>query len=311
MELILSEKYRPKTIEDCVLPESVKNQIRGLIADGNIPSMLFLGGAGCGKTTLARAIAHEMNADVMFINASMEGNVDLIRTKLLQFASTVSFTDSKKITILDESDGLTQQAQQALRGFIEEFGKNHSIIFTANFAGKIIDPIKSRCKVIDFKITSKEKPGIAAKFMKRVMNILDIENIEYDKAAVASLVMKKFPDFRSILNELQGYSAGGRIDAGILSNLSEESFGILITALKEKKFGDVRKWVGEHSDLESTEMFRMFYDIANVQLQPKSVPEMILHLGEFSYKDYFVVDKEINRMAFLTTIMVSQNIVWK
>lgn len=311
MELILSEKYRPKTIDDCVLPESIKNQVKGLIEDGNIPSMLFIGGAGCGKTTLARAIANEMDADVLFINASMEGNVDLIRTKLLQFASTISFTNSKKITILDESDGLTQQAQQALRGFIEEFGKNHSIIFTANFAGKIIDPIKSRCKVIDFKITSKEKQGIAVKFMKRVMNILEIEKIEYDKEAVASLVMKKFPDFRSILNELQGYSAGGRIDAGILSNLSEESFGTLLTSLKDKKFGEVRKWVGEHSDLESSEMFRMFYDSASSQLQPKSIPEMILHLGEFSYKDYFVIDKEINRMAFLTTIMVSQNIAWK
>jgi DNA polymerase III delta prime subunit len=311
MELILSEKYRPKSVDDCILPESTKQMVRGLISDGNIPSMLFVGGAGCGKTTLARAIANEMNADVMLINASMEGNVDLIRTRLTQFASTVSFTESKKITILDESDGLTQQAQQALRGFIEEFGKNHSIIFTANFAGKIIDPIKSRCKVVDFKITSKEKPSIAAKFMKRVINILETENIDFDKEAVASLVMKKFPDFRSVLNEIQGYAAGGKIDAGILANLSDEAFSSLITSLKNKKYGEVRKWVAEHSDIESSEMFRLFYDNASNNLAPKSIPELVIQLGEFGYKDYFAVDKEINRMAFLTTIMLSQGIEWK
>lgn len=308
---ILSEKYRPKTIDECILPESVKDLVKGLIKDGNIPSMLFFGAPGCGKTTLARAIAAEMNADMMFINASSDGNVALIRTKLTQFASSVSFSSSKKITVLDEADGLTAEAQQALRGFIETFGKNHSIIFTANYGGKIIDAIHSRCKVIDFKISSKDKPQIATKFLKRVLNILDREGIEYEKEAVAALVMKKFPDFRSVLNELQGYAAGGKIDSGILINLSDEDFNKLITSLKNKKFSEVRKWVAEHSDLDSSELFRMFYDASVDKLEQKSIPEMILNLGEFSYKDYFCVDKEINRMAFLTTLMVSPNITWK
>lgn len=310
-ELVLSEKYRPQTIDECVLPEATKQQVKGLISDGNIPSLLFIGSAGCGKTTLARAIAKEMGADVMFINASMNGNIDTIRNDLTNFASKVSFTDSKKITILDEADGLSQQAQQALRGFIEEFGGNHSIIFTANYASKIIEPIRSRCKIVDFKIPTKEKPQIAARFLRRVMTILETEGIEYDKEPVAQLVMKKFPDFRSVLNELQGYAAGGRITADVLVNLSDESFGQLITSLKNKKFNEVRKWVAENSDLDSQTMFRMFYDNAADKLESRSIPELVLQLAEFSYKDYFVADKEINRMAFLTTLMMSQSISWK
>jgi len=308
--MILSEKYRPKLIDDCILPESTKEIIKGLISTGNVPTMMFVGGAGCGKTTLARAIANELNADLMFVNASLEG-IDAIRTKITQFASTVSFTDAKKITILDEADGLHQGAQQALRGFIEEFSGNHSIIFTANFSAKIIPAIHSRCKVIDFKISNKEKPTIALKFLKRLIMILDKEDIKYEKEAVAALVMKKFPDFRSVLNEIQGYAAGGKIDSGILLNLSEESFNALITSLKAKKFSEVRKWVAEHSDLESTHLFRMFYDTALPLLEQKSVAELILHLWDFSYKDYFVADKEISRMAFLTTIMISNGIIWK
>lgn len=310
-ELVLAEKYRPQTIDECVLPEATKQQVKGLISDGNIPSLLFTGSAGCGKTTLARAIAKEMGADVMFINASMNGNIDTIRNDLTNFASKVSFTDSKKITILDEADGLSQQAQQALRGFIEEFGGNHSIIFTANYASKIIEPIRSRCKIVDFKIPAKDKPQIAAKFLRRVMNILDTEGIEYDKEPVAQLVMKKFPDFRSVLNELQGYAAGGRITADVLVNLSDESFGNLVASLKNKKFNEVRKWVAENSDLDSQTMFRMFYDTASEKLEARSLPELVLQLAEFSYKDYFVADKEINRMAFLTTLMMSQSISWK
>jgi len=311
MEDVLAEKWRPKTIDECVIPDATKEQIKGLIASGNIPSMLFVGGAGCGKTTLARAIANEMGADLLFINASKDGNIDMIRTRLTQFASTVSFNDARKITVLDEADGLSQMAQQALRGFIEEFGKNHSIIFTANFASKIIDPIHSRCKVIDFKISAAEKQKIASKFLKRVFSILNAESIEYDKEAVAGLVMKKFPDFRSVLNELQGYAAGGKIDSGILLNLSDEAFSALILALKNKKFNDVRKWVAEHVDLDSQHLFRLFYDTAAEKMEPKSIPELILQLAEFSYKESFVADVEINRMAFLITIMMSPSIVWK
>lgn len=310
MNLILSEKYRPSTVNDCVLSESTKEQVKGLIAAGNLPTLLFVGGPGVGKTTLARAIANETGADLMFINASMEG-IDAIRTKVMQFASTVSFTDAKKITVLDEADGLSLQSQNALRGFIEEFGQNHTIIFTANFGNKISDAIRSRSKVIDFKISAKEKTTIAAKFIKRLFNILETEKIEYEKEAVVALVMKKFPDFRSILNEIQGYAAGGKIDAGILSNLSEDAFNQLIASLKGKKFGEIRKWVAEHSDIESSDLFRLFYDSSVEKLDAKCIPEVILLLGEYSYKDYFCVDKEINRMAFLTSILISQNIIWK
>ena len=309
--IILSEKWRPKTIEDCILPQSTKDLISGLIADGNIPSMLFCGSAGCGKTTVARAIAHEMGADLLFINASLNNSISDIRTTVLQFASTVSFSDSKKITVLDESDGISVDAQGALRGLIEEFGSNHSIIFTCNFINKMIDPIKSRCKVIDFKIPSKDKQTLAAKFLKRVFFILDNEGIEYEREAVAALVMKKFPDFRSVLNELQGYAAGGKIDSGIMANLSDETFGQLIAALKAKKFNECRKWVAENVDLESATLFKMFYDYSHDLLEPQSIPELILQLGEFSYKDYFIADKEINRAAFLTTILLNPNIKWK
>ena len=311
MEHIWSEEFRPKTIDECIIPEDTRKQVKGLVEHGNIMSMLFVGTAGCGKTTLARAIASELGADLLFINASMEGNIDLIRTKLTQFASTVSFSNSKKITILDEADGLTQDAQKALRGLIEEFSQYHTIILTANYAAKIIPAIHSRCKVIDFKISSKEKPLIATKFMKRIINILNTKGVEYDKEAVATLVMRKFPDFRSVLNELQGYSAGGKIDSGVLLNLSDDAFNSLIKSLKDKKFNDIRKWVAEHSDIESSNMFRMFYDNASEKLEPKSIPELILILGDFMYKDSFVSDKEINRVAFLVTIMINSNMVWK
>lgn len=310
-EQILSEKYRPKTVDECILPEATKDLVNGIIKDGNILSLLFVGSPGCGKTTLARAIANEMGANLLFINASLNGNIDTLRGDIIRFAKTSSMSGSKKITVLDEADGLTQATQQALRGVIEECSNNHTFIFTANYENKIIEAIHSRCKVINFKISKKEKPEIAKKFLRRVFTILDAESIEYEREAVATLVMKKFPDFRSVLNELQGYSAGGKIDSGILASLSDEAFGQLITSLKEKKFNDIRKWVGEHSDIESVHFFRMFYDKCSDLMQPKSIPELIIVLGDYSYKDYFMADKEINRMAFLTTLLVSSNIEWK
>lgn len=309
--VIWSEKYRPKTIDDTILPKHIKDQAHGIVASGKVQTMLFKGGAGVGKTTLARALANELGADFMQINASSEGNVELIRTQLAQFASTVSFTDGRKITLLDEADGLTAQAQQALRGLIEEFSGNHSIIFTCNFDSKIIDPLKSRCKVIDFKISNSEKVELSTQFLKRVLSILDAEGVEYDKRAVAELVMKKFPDFRSVLNELQGYAAGGKIDAGVLLDMSEDTFNQLIAALKAKKFNDVRKWVAEHSDIESATLYRTFYDKSAPKMETRGVPEMILLLGEYSYKAAFVADQEINTMAFLTSVMLSENIQWK
>lgn len=308
---IFAEEYRPKTIDECVLTEEVKAMFKGLIQQDNIPSMLFVGSAGCGKTTVARAIANELEADLLFINASLDANLDNIRTKITNFASTVSFTSSsKKITILDEADGMTLVQQQALRGFIEAFSKNHIIIFTANNLNKIIEPIQSRCKVVNFKIANTDKKTLQAKFLKRVFNILDKENIEYEKEAVIELVFKKFPDFRSVLNELQGYAAGGKIDSGILTAFNDGVFTALINALKNKKFNDCRRWVGEYSDMESTQFFRMFYDTASEKLEPQSIPELILALGEFSYKDAFVADTELNRAAFVTTILLA-NLKWK
>lgn len=309
--LVWAEAYRPKTIDECVLPEATKAQARGYVKAGRIPTMIFTGTAGTGKTTLARAIANELGADMMFINASSEGNVDTVRTKITQFASSVSFSNAKKITILDEADGLTAQAQQSLRGFIEEFSSNHSIIFTCNFVNKIIDPLKSRSGIIDFKITNKEKPALAAQFFKRVINILNTENVEYDKNAVAELVQKTFPDFRRCLSELQRYAAGGKIDSGVLLDLSEESFKELIDALKNKKFNDIRKWVAQHSDIEPASFYRAIYDNAATYLQPKSLPSLILTLGEYSYKSAFVADQEINQVAFLTELLLSNDIVWK
>jgi len=312
MTIILSEKYRPQVIDDCILPESTKKLVKGLIEGGNIPTMLFTGSAGVGKTTLARAIANETGADLLFINASLDSSIDNIRTKVMQFASTVSFTDAKKITVLDEADGLSQQAQGSLRGLIEEFGNNHSIIFTCNFSNKMIEPILSRCKVIDFKIPAKEKQAITIKFLKRVIKILDAEGIKYDKEAVAGLVMKKFPDFRSVLNELQGYAAGGEIDSGILLNLSDAAFSQLIASLKAKKFAEIRKWVADHIDIDSAHLFRMFYDQAAEKVADgRSIAELVLILGEYSYKEYFCADKEINRVAFLTSVMTSSSIQWR
>jgi len=310
-ENILNEKYRPDKVSDCILPQHVKDQVSGLISSGKIPTMLFVGGPGCGKTTLARTIANELNADVLFINASLENSIDTIRTKMTQFASTVSFSDAKKITLLDESDGLNSISQGALRGFIEEFSSNHSIIFTANYANKIIEPIRSRCSIIDFKLDKKDKVDMASQFAKRLFKILDAENIEYEKQAVIELVMKKAPDYRSIFSAVQMYSAGGKIDSGILLSLSDETFNVLTTALKEKKFGTIRKWVADNSDIEPVQLYRRFYDTASEKLVPKSIPELILQLGDFQYKSYFAVDQEINQMAFLTSIMVNPAIEWK
>jgi replication factor C small subunit len=310
-KLFWSEKYRPKTIDECILPELIKAQARGMVADKNITSLLFKGGAGCGKTTLAQAMATEMGADFMRINASLERGIDTVKTTISQFASTVSFTDSKKLTLLDEADGLTPDAQKSLRGIFEEFGNNHTFILTCNFSSKIIEPIRSRCKIIDFKFSAKDKTELATQFVKRTFTILEAEGVDYDKRAVAELVMKKFPDFRSILNELQGYAAGGRIDAGILMSLSDEAFNKLCVSLKAKKFNDVRKWVGENTDINPSEFFRIFYDKAAEKLEQKSIPDLVLILGEYSYRSAFVADQEINTMAFLTALLYSDSIVWK
>ena len=308
---ILAEKYRPSTIDECVLSDATKAQAKGYVASGRVPTLIMTGSPGTGKTTLARAIGSELGADVMFINASLENGIDTIRTKIAQFASSVSFSGAKKITILDEADGLTAAAQGSLRGFVEEFSSNHSIIFTCNFLNKLIEPLKSRSGIINFKVSNKDKPKIAAQFFKRVVDILDKEGIRYEKNAVAELVQKTFPDFRRCLSEIQRYSVGGSIDMGILLDLSEESFGELIAILKEHKYESMRKWVASHSDLDSAAFYRLFYDKTSTVLQPKSIPEVVLLIGEYMYKSSFVADQEINTAAFLTQVIISPNIIFK
>lgn len=307
------ESYRPQKIDDCILPPSIKDTAEGIIKGGRIPNLLMSGTAGVGKTTLAKAMCNEIGADWIIINGSDEGRlIDTLRTKITNFASTVSFSDSKKVVIIDEADYLNPQTvQPALRNFIEQWADNCTFILTCNFKNRLIAPLHSRCTEINFKISSKDKPFVATQFFKRVEKILKSENIEFDKKVVAEVVQKHFPDFRKCLNDLQRYSVNGKIDTGILVDLSDETFNELIVALKNNKFNDVRKWAANHADDDSISFYRMMFDKASEKMEPKSLPALILLLGQYSYRDAFVADKEINTMAFLTEVMLSSDIVWK
>ena len=298
------EKYRPQTIDECILPDSMKKTFKEFINSGELPNFLFCGGAGVGKTTVAKALCNEIGAEYLFINGSEESGIDVLRSKIKNFASSVSLTDAKKVVILDEADYLNANSTQpALRGFLEEFSNNCRFIFTCNFKNRIIEPLHSRCAVVEFKIENSEKPKIAAGFYRRVIDILSFEKVEADSKVVAELITKYFPDYRRILNELQRYSVSGKIDAGILVNLGDESYVELVKNLKAKNFTEVRKWVGKNSDIESTELFRKLYDKAIDYLELGSVPQLVLILADYQYKAAFVADREINTMAALTEIM--------
>lgn len=298
------EKYRPQKIDDCVLPQALKDTFRQYVEQGELPNFLFTGSAGVGKTTIAKALCNEIGAEYMMINGSEESGIDTLRTKIKGFASTISLTDAKKVVILDEADYLNANSTQpALRGFIEEFANNCRFILTCNFKNRIIEPIHSRCSVVEFKIDSKDKQEIAATFFKRAVTILKQEQIEFDPKVVAELITKHFPDYRRILNELQRYSVSGKIDSGILVNMSEESFKGLIKLLKEKDFTEVRKWVSKNSDADTTSLFRELYDSAATTIEPNSVPQLVLILADYQYKAAFVADHELNIMAALTEIM--------
>jgi DNA polymerase III delta prime subunit len=265
---------------------------------------LFCGGAGVGKTTVAKALCNEIGAEYLFINGSEESGIDVLRTKIKGFASSVSLTDAKKVIILDEADYLNPNSTQpALRAFIEEFSNNCRFIFTCNYKNRIIDPLHSRCSVIDFKIENNEKQAIAASFFKRASNILSQENIEFDQKVVAELITKYFPDYRRILNELQRYSVSGRIDSAILLNVTEESFKELIKNMKDKNFTEVRKWVAKNSDSDSINIFRQLYDSAFTVMETASIPQLVLILADYQYKAAFVADHELNLMAALTEVM--------
>lgn len=302
--LLWVEKYRPKKLSDCILPIDLTKIFGGMLKEGKIPNMMFYGKAGTGKTTVARALAHELNADFILINCSEENGIDVLRTKIRQFASTVSFTGNVKIVILDEFDYATQNIQTALRGAIEEFAGNCRFIMTCNYKSRVIEPLHSRCTGLDFTVPNAERAAIALSIMNRIENILGNEKVKYDKAVIANLIKKHFPDIRRIINELQKYSARGEIDVGILAASSSESYAELIGFMKKKDFASCRKWIVQNIDLNTAEFFRKLYNELYTALKPNSVPQAILIIAEYQYKSSFAADQEINTMAMLVQIMM-------
>ena len=306
-DFIWVEKYRPKTIEECILPKTTKQTFQDFVEKGEIPNMLLSGPPGIGKTTVAKALCHQLGADYYVINGSDEGRfLDTVRNNAKNFASTVSLTSESKhkVIIIDEADNTTSDVQLLLRASIEEFSKNCRFIFTCNYKNKIIDPLHSRCSVVDFSVNKKDKPTIAAQFFARINHILDKENIKSDKKVVAELISKHFPDWRRVLNECQRYSVGGEIDSGILASFSDVSINDLTKNLKEKNFSEVRKWVNTNLDNDTTLLFRRIYDSLYETLVVSSIPAAVLVLAKYQYQVAFVADQEINLLACLTEIMV-------
>ena len=302
--LLWTEKYRPKTVEDCILPESIKNTFLEYVNRKEIPNLLLSGSAGVGKTTIARALCEEVGCDYIVINGSDESGIDVLRNKIKNYASSISFTGGRKVIIIDEADYLNPNSTQpALRGAIEEFSSNCSFIFTCNFKNRIIDPIHSRCAVIDFKING-SKAKMASQLFKRIEWVLKEEGVSYDKEVVAAVITKHFPDNRRILNELQRYSVSGTIDRGILTSVSDVQLGELTKGLKEKDFAAARKWVTNNLDNDPVKIYRKLYDSLYESLKSQSVPQMVVILARYQYQAAFVADHEINMIACLTEIMM-------
>jgi DNA polymerase III delta prime subunit len=299
------EKYRPKTVEDTILPADLKATFQQFVEQKNVPNLILTGGPGVGKTTIAKAMLEELGCTYIVINGSMNGNIDTLRNEIKNFASTVSFSGGRKYVILDEADYLNPQSTQpALRNFMEEFSANCGFILTCNFLNRIIAPLHSRCSVIQFKISNTDKPKLAGRFMKRVTGILEKENVEFEQKVVAELIMKYFPDWRRVLNELQRYSATGKIDTGILANISQDNYKALVERMKAKDFSGIRKWVAENLDNEPSALFRKIFETTNEYVEPNSIPKLVLYMADYQYKSAFVVDQEINFVAFLTEVMM-------
>ena len=304
-EFLWVEKYRPRNISSCVLPAETKKIFIDFCNNEEIPNLLLCGTAGVGKTTVARALCNELGADFILINGSEERNIDTLRVKIKQFASTVSLQGGPKIVILDEADYLNPQSTQpALRGFIEEFSKNCRFIFTCNYKNRIISPLHSRCSVVDFTIEAIQKPQIANQIFQRILQILTDENIDYNEKVVVEVINKFFPDFRRMLNEIQKYSASGKIDSGILANLDDESLNELLGFIKGKEFSNMRKWVGMNIHNDPQAIYRKIYDSLFTRMENNSIPQAIIILSDYTYKSAFVADQEVNMVACLTELMM-------
>ena len=303
--LLWVERYRPSTIDDCILSDTIKSTLKDLVKDNTVPNLMFTGPAGVGKTTVARAICDITNSDYIIINGSDEGRmIDTLRTKMTQFCSTISLQGGRKVVIIDEADySNPDSVQPALRGFIEKFAENCSFIFTCNYKNRIIEPIHSRCAVVDFTSPKEEKPEIAMHFLNRCEEMLKNENVTYEKNVIAALINKHFPDFRRVINELQRYSTSGEINAGILANIGELNLDQLMSALREKNFQNMRKWVTSNSDNDPASVYRKIYDKLYEVLAKSSIPQAVLIIADHQYKSAFVADQEINLVACLIELM--------
>jgi replication factor C small subunit len=305
-EVVWCERYRPHTVEDTILPLELKTLFKNFVKQKTIPNLLFSGGPGMGKTTIARAMCEELRCDYIVINGSLEGNIDTLRNKIASFASTVSFSGGRKYVIIDEADGLTVATQPALRHFMEKYSSNAGFILTCNYPNKLIKELHSRDATIEFKIPKVECSKIAASFFKRILEILEKENVTYDKEVIAEIINKHFPDFRKTLNELQKYSVSGIIDTGILSSLHGIDIHDLIKFIKQKNYTECRKWIAENFDGNSADLFRKFYDTSMGYLSPSSIPALILLIGKSQYYSAMVADQEINVMAFIAELMIEE-----
>ncbi len=305
--LLWVEKFRPASIDECVLPVEIKKVFQNIVDTGEVPNLLLTGTSGIGKTTVAKALCNQLGCDWLMINGSNEGRmIDTLRTTITNYASTVSFSGGKKIIIIDEADYMNKESvQPAMRGLIEEFSNNCRFFFTCNYKNKILPALQSRCSVIDFRIKREDKPELAQKFSEIAMKLLDSESITYKPDVVAKLVVRYFPDFRRVLNELQNNAVSGQIDASILEASSNENLNQLIGFLQEKDFTQMRKWVAQNIDNDHVGLYRQVYDSLFLKLKKQSVPDAVLIIADYSYKSAFVADQEINMVACLTELMMN------